>query len=307
MIYTLTLNPSLDHHLTTKRLIKDDIVHAENVRWDPGGKGLNVTRVIQELGGQSCAFGIMGGPSGKMLKEMLEGRRINHHFCQIPGNTRINCKITTGDGEHFQIQGPGPKLTVVDIKRVIALIENAKPRPSYWVLAGSLPPGVSANIYAKLVVHFQKRGEKCLIDSDGEPLKRAINAKPFLIKPNEFELERLIGRKLMTQNQVLAAARALTQKADIVAVTLGKKGALMVTSNDAWHLTAPSVKVKGPVGAGDAFLDGLIFALDNGEGLRDASRWAVAAAAASVMKEGTANGSRNEVKRLVKRIVLKNF
>lgn len=306
MIYTLTLNPSLDQHLIVRKLVKDDTVRAEKVRLDPGGKGLNVTRVIQELGGQSRAFAIAGGHSGVMLKQMLAERRIDHQLCQVHGTTRTNVKVAASDGSHIQIQGRGPQLTGSEVKRIRAMVERAQPRPSYWVLAGSLPPGVTPDFYGQLIKAFQKRGEKCVLDADGESLKRGINAKPFLIKPNAFELERLIGRKLKMRSQILTAARSLTQKTHVVAVTLGPKGALIVTANEAWHLTAPSGEIKSSVGAGDAFIGGFLFALDKGEDLRVASRWAIASATASIHQEGTANVRRRDVQSLIKRVDLQN-
>ncbi|MBL8012519.1 MAG: 1-phosphofructokinase family hexose kinase [Candidatus Omnitrophica bacterium] len=305
MIYTLTLNPSLDQHFIVKKIIKDDVVYAQQSCLDPGGKGLNVTRVIQQLGGKSRAFTMAGGSCGKLLEEMLHQQSIHHRLYRIQGNTRTNIKITAHDGSHIQIQGQSPRLKAADIKPFFHMIEQVKPRPSYWVLAGSLPQGITPAIYAQLIQSFHKRGEKCVLDADAEPFQHGVLAKPFLIKPNEHELQRLMGKKLMTRNQMLKAARELTRKVDIVVVTLASKGALVVTPSESWHLTLPPVEVKSPVGAGDAFLGGFLFALDRKESLQDAARWAMAAATASVRRHGTANCRHSDVLALVKRVVLK--
>lgn len=307
MIYTLTLNPSIDQYITVKKLIPSDKVKAEDVSHDAGGKGFNVTSVINELGGKSKAFGITGGQQGEALKGLLIQNKIDHHLCSIQGEIRTNLIIKDrSNGSQTRINLPGPRLRAKDIQCLLGTIEKVQPRPSYWALSGSIPPGVPQNIYQRLIACLQKRGERCVLDTDDEPLKLGLRAKPFLIKPNEFELERLTGRRCATQKEILAAGRRLTATAQVVAITLGKKGAYVITQDEAWHLTAPAVRVKSDVGAGDAFIGGFLTALDRGEGLMDASRWAIATSTSSVMNEGSAQCQRQDVERLVKRVKVKN-
>ena len=306
MIYTLTLNPSLDRHITVKKLVKDDKIPAETVRFDAGGKGINVSRVIKELGGRTKAFGIVGGYQGQIFKELLCREGIDHELCESSGSTRINLKIINlADRSHIQINAPGPRLNAGEVKRLLALVEQIIPRPSFWVLAGSIPPGVSDDTYKRLIQLFQKRGERCVLDTDGKSFKKGLEARPFLIKPNEFELERLLGRRCRTDRQLLATGRELTHKAEVVAITLGNKGALVVTKDDAWRLKGIPVKVQSHTGAGDAFLGGFLTALDKGDDLPTTARWAVAVATVSVMNKGTARCKHADVKQMIKRVTIK--
>ncbi|MBP6343980.1 MAG: 1-phosphofructokinase [Candidatus Omnitrophica bacterium] len=308
MIYTLTLNPSIDQFITVKKLVPKDKLKGEDIRLDPGGKGFNVSRVVQELGGKTKAFGVIGGHTGEMVKDLLLQRSIPHDFCQVDGETRTNLIINDrSTGAQTRINPPGPRLRADDVKRLLGLIERASPRPSYWAICGSLPPGVPDNIYQRLIAYLQKRGERCVLDSDDQQLKLGLKAKPFMIKPNVFELERLLGRACKNREQILKAGRQLTAHAEVVAITLAEKGAYIVTKNDAWHLPALDVKVKSDVGAGDSFIGGFLWALDAGKDLHEASRWAVAAATGSIMREGTAQCQRRDVNRLIKQVTLKSF
>lgn len=305
MIYTLTLNPSIDQFITVKKLVPKDKLKGEDIRLDPGGKGFNVSRVVQELGGKTKAFGVIGGHTGEMVKDLLLQRSIPHDFCQIDGETRTNLIINDrASGAQTRINPPGPRLRADDVRRLLAMIDRASPRPSYWAICGSLPPGVPDNIYQRLIAHLQKKGERCVLDSDDKQLKLGLKAKPFMIKPNVFELERLLGRKCKNREQILKAGRQLTAHAEVVAITLAEKGAYIVTKNDAWHLPALDVKVKSDVGAGDSFIGGYLWALDTGKDLHEASRWAVAAATSTVMNEGTAQCREEEVKRLLKWVMV---
>lgn len=306
MIYTLTFNPSIDQYLTVEKLIPNDKLKAENIYVEPGGKGFNVARVIQELGGETRAFGFSGGRTGEILGELLKRDHIDHQFCLVKGEIRTNLVIRERvSGAQTRINPPGPRLSLSDIRRLLAMLDAVRPRPSFWVLSGSIPPGVPENIYQKIIERFQERGERCALDTDERALKLGLKAKPFMIKPNRFELERLTGGKFTNREDILKAGRKLTQNAEVVAITLAEKGAYVITQEDAWHLSAPKVRVKSDVGAGDAFLAGFLTALDRGEGLDEASRWAVAAATSSVANDGTARCKRDDVKRLAKRIKVK--
>lgn len=306
MIYTLTLNPSIDQHITVRKLIPNDKITPENIRLEPGGKGFNVSRVIQELGGETRAFGFAGGHAGNFLTDLLRREKIGHHLCRIDVETRTNIIIKDRtSATQTRINPPGSRLDRDDVKRLLNIVEKAAPRPAFWVLCGSVPPGVGDDIYKRLIKFFQVRGERCVLDTDEEPLKKGLSAKPFMIKPNAFELARLMGRNIKMKSDILAAGRRLTGSAQIVAITLAQNGAYVFNQNEAWHCHAPPVKVKSDVGAGDSFLGGFLTALERGEDMISCSRWAIAAATASVMQEGTARCEWRDVKRIVKRVTIK--
>jgi 1-phosphofructokinase family hexose kinase len=304
MIYTLTLNPSIDQYMTVKKLVPNDKLKAEDIRLEPGGKGFNVSRVIRELGGKTKAFGFLGGHTGDMIMERLEN--ISHQFCRINGETRTNLVIRDRtSGLLTRINPPGPRLNAQDIRRLTDMLETAKPRPAYWVLSGSLPPGVPDYIYQKLISVFQKRGERCILDADDRALKLGIKSRPFMIKPNTYELERLIGHPCRTKNEIITAGRRLAESVEIVAITLAKRGAYVITQDGAWHCAAPPVEGKSDVGAGDSFIGGFCTALDRGEDYPSATRWAVAAATSTVKHSGTARCERRDVMQFVNRMTVK--
>ncbi len=301
MIYTITLNPSIDQHITINKLIKDDTLKAQSVRRDPGGKGINVSRVVKELGGQTKAFGIIGGCGGYMLRDLLDRKEIEYQFFEILGETRINFIMTDlSDKTQTRISAPGPAVENRDIEKFIEMIKGVAPRPSFWVLGGSLPPGVSKDACKKIIEYLQKKGEKCVLDADGEVLEQGIGAAPFFIKPNEFELERLLKRQVEGDEDIIKAAEELCHRygIGIVAVSLGKRGAFFVTEKEAWKLETPDVEVQSKVGAGDSMVGGFLVALDDNQTLEMAARNAVAAGTAAVMSEGTQLCRREDVEKL---------
>ena len=306
MIATVTLNPSVDQHLTVKRLIKDDALRAVSVQRFAGGKGINVTRVVHELGGRGCAFGFVGGFPGQMLTGWLDDARIPHAFQRIDGDTRINTTITDlHDRTQTHIRAAGPRVTRRDLQRLVRQLVARRPKPSFWVLGGSLPPGAPDDFYERLINTLEATGVRCVLDADDEAMVEGLKATPFLIKPNEYEFERLTGQRADTDAHIIAAARdVVAQGTAVVLVTLGPRGAIVVTADDAFRVTTPTVTVKSKVGAGDSTIAGTLLALERGATVRAAVRYGVAAGTAAVLTEGTQLCERRAVARLVRRIAV---
>jgi len=258
MIGTVTIHPSIDQHILIDKLTKDDAIRAREIRRDPGGKGINVSRVVKELGGETVAFGISGGCAGYMLKSLMAEHGIPFEAIEVPEETRINVILTDrADRTQTRISAPGPRMALADVEGFMQKIVTAHPLPPWWVLGGSLPPGVPEDFYARLIMLLQAQGAKCLLDADDEALKIGLQAKPYLIKPNEREFARLVGRSLPDEGALIAAARTVIQQGvQMVAITLGRKGALIVSQDAALHVTSPDIEVKSKVGAGDSFLAG---------------------------------------------------
>ncbi|OGX39247.1 MAG: hypothetical protein A3C53_08850, partial [Omnitrophica WOR_2 bacterium RIFCSPHIGHO2_02_FULL_68_15] len=205
MIGTVTLNPSVDQHLSVPRLVKDDAIRASAARWFAGGKGVNVTRAVHELGGRGCAFGFLGGLPGRMLTRWLDEAGIPHRFTPIAGDTRINTTITDRhDGTQTHIRTPGPRVTPRDLDRLTATLLASRPAPRFWVLGGSLPPGAPTTCYRRLIERLEATGAQCVLDTDDEALTAGLDATPFLIKPNEHEFERLTGRRAGSDRRIVA-------------------------------------------------------------------------------------------------------
>lgn len=304
MIGTITVNPSIDHHIVIDKLVKDDAIRALETRRDPGGKGINVSRAVKELGGETAAFGVAGGCAGYMLKSLMAEKDIPFEAVELPQESRINVIITDrSDGTQTRISATGPRMSLADIDLLVDRILARKPAPDWWVLGGNLPPGAPNDLYVRLIRELQGRGAKCLLDADDEVLKFGVQANPYLIKPNEYEFERLVGRSLPDEGALLLAAREVALRGvQVVALTLGRKGALVVTPNQAFRASTPPVEVKSKVGAGDSFLAGCVLALSQGRPLEEALRLAMAAGAAAVMNDGTQLCRRQDVERLVPQV-----
>ena len=310
MIYTVTINPSIDQHITIKELVKDDTLKAEKIHRDPGGKGINVSRVVKELGGKTKAFGFIGGCAGYMLRDLLDRDSIDYKFCEILGETRINFIMTDlSDNSQTRVSAPGPEINKQCITELIKMLEQVSPRPRFWVFGGSLPPGAPEDTYKILIQYFQNKGERCVLDTDGEALKLGLEANPFLIKPNEFELERLCGQKFESENEILLAGREICEKGvEIVAISLGSKGAIFVTKTKAFKLIRPNdIEVRSKVGAGDSLIGGLLVALERNDDLESVLRWAIAAGTAAVMTEGTQLCLRKDVEELFGEITVRSI
>ena len=309
MIYTITLNPSIDQHITIEKLIKDDAIRAKHITRDPGAKGINVSRVVKELGGQTRAFAIIGGCAGYMMRDLLDRNRIDFSVIEIIGETRINVIVTDlSDRTQTRISMPGPSITADNIEDFIRLIDEAKPEPSFWVLGGSLPPGAPKDTYKRIIKHLRKKGQKCVLDADGEALRLGIEAVPFLIKPNEYEFERLVNRPIKNDEDIIEASMQLCSRGiEIVIVSFGARGALVVTKKEAFKFESPEVEVRSKVGAGDSLIGGLLVSLEKGLSLKESARYAAAAGTAAVITEGTKLCLRDDVDKMVDSIKVKSL
>lgn len=300
MIATVTLNPSIDHHVVIAKLVKDDAIRAQETWRDAGGKGINVSRAIKELGGETLAFSVAGGCAGYMLRSLIAEAGVTLEAVELPQETRINVILTDrSDTTQTRVSTSGPWMSLADCDSFASQILRYAPAPEWWVLGGSLPPGAPNDLYARLITQLQSRGAKCILDADGDALSLGIQARPYLIKPNEYELERLARKPLKDESAILEAARDIVSSGvEVVAVTLGEKGALVVDRHGAFRARSPAVDVKSKVGAGDSFLAGCVMALSRGEPLERALSLAMAAGTAAVMNEGTRLCRQSDVERL---------
>ena len=301
-IATLTLNPTLDDAVETAALVPDDVSPARQVRLDPGGKGINVARTLHRLRVPTIAYAPIGGWSGNRLQYLLESEGVPHCLSGVPGETRVNLIITTTrDNVQYRLNYPGPTLTHADITLLLADMAALDPKPVFWVLGGSLPPGAPPNTYAVAIQQAHRLGIRVLLDADQEALRLGVLASPYLIKPNRYELSRLTGQELGTRPAMLSAAREMIEAhgIQIVLLSLGADGALVINRQEAWGLVPPPVTPLSRIGAGDAMVAGMARALALGESLVDAGRYAVAVGTAKVLSPGTALAKPDEVQRLL--------
>ncbi len=294
MIATVTLNPSLDFTVAVDRLVVDDVIRMKGIRKDPGGKGINVSRVINTLGGATIAYGFIGGHEGGALSVLLAEEGILTSFIAIEGDTRINVIISEGEtGTQTRINAEGPRVRVEDLDRLRSRLWKMGGlycAAQFMVFAGSIPPGLPKTTYRDLIEEARERGIKPVLDTDGDALKHGVKAKPYMIKPNSYELERLVGRELKDagDQEIIQAAREVqAMGVEVVAVTRGKKSAVLVTPERVYVGIPPQVKTVSAVGAGDSFLAAFLLAILQGKGFGEAFRWGLAAGSATAMTPGT--------------------
>lgn len=301
-ILTLTMNPVIDKSCTTESVVANRKLRCSEPSHEPGGGGLNVSKAIQELGGNSVAAYPAGGPTGEQLQHMLAQINIEQRVQHIRAWTRQNLiVIENSSGQQFRFGMPGAALNEDDWQRLLQIVEQ-EDRPDYIVASGSLPPGVPEEFYAKLARITQNMKVRLILDTSGRPLQQALQESVFLIKPNIRELGEIVGARIKSEEEQENAAKELIQKGHCqhVVLSLGAAGVLFVTANHSERIRSPSVEVKSRVGAGDSTVAGIVLALSQGKDLPEAVRFGVAAGAAAVMTEGTQLCRREDTERLYK-------
>ncbi|MGM9537662.1 MAG: 1-phosphofructokinase [Candidatus Onthomonas sp.] len=304
MIYTVTLNPALDKTVEIPHFSLDTVNRIATLRTDPGGKGINVSKVIDKLGGKSKAMGILAGATGHAIADQLAQRGLDCAFCFVPGETRTNLKIIDPEGHtNTDINEPGIQVSEEILDGLLAQLTGLLHPEDIVVLAGSLPAGAPKDTYRKWVSTCRAMGAKVFLDADGELLAQGIQAGPYLIKPNNDEFSRLMGRQLETVEELHAAARQLLEKGiRQVIVSMGGRGALYVTREKAIYADGLKVKVGSTVGAGDSVVAALAYAEDRGLSLEEAVVLSTATGAANVMCSGTQAAEYSVIEALMPRV-----
>jgi 6-phosphofructokinase 2 len=300
-VLCLTMNPSVDVSTHTERVVPADKLRCGPARRDAGGGGLNVARVVQRLGGHSSALFPAGGPAGDWLVSHLQSTGLPVRRMPLTEDTRENFTVQAQDtGAEFRFVLPGPTLTEAEWLSCLAAIDSLPHLPAVVVASGSLPPGVPVDFYARLAVIVRSRGSRLVLDTSGSALAAGVAAGVYLVKPNLRELRDLTQAPLDTPTQWRAAAKSLVDegRAEVVALTLGELGALLVTKDGAWGAQALPITVASSVGAGDSFVGALVWALQRGESMPDAFTWAVAAGSAALLTPGTGLCLVEDVQRL---------
>ena len=287
MIYTVTFNPSLDYivRLDDLRLGEINRVNYEQVL--PGGKGINVSIVLSNLGHASTALGFIAGFTGKEIEARMSAYGATCDFIEVKeGMSRINVKAKAK--EETAINGLGPKITEADIDALYAKLDALK-GGDLLVIAGNVPSMLPADIYERIMSRLDGRGIDIVVDAERDLLVNVLPFHPFLVKPNNHELGDIVGATITHREEVEPYARMLQERgARNVLVSMGGDGAVMVTPEGAWYAPPVPVEVKSTVGAGDAMVGGVLAGLsEKPDDMRHALRWGTAAGTASVMTEGT--------------------
>lgn len=302
LIATLTLNPAIDLSTSTARVVPTSKLRCGLPRYDPGGGGINVARVVASLGGQAVAVYPAGGPFGDMLVRILDELGLPQRRVAIAGETRESFTVDEGDsGLQYRFVLPGPTLSAAEQHACLDAIASLQPQPGYLVLSGSFPPGVELGFYDEVAALARRMGARLVLDCSGEALRYAVSRGGIhLLKPSLSELASIAGHDLDSEAAQDAAARELVDRgaAEIVVLSLGGRGALLASRDGVERFRACEVPVRSAVGAGDSMVGAILLALANGRDLRSAVRYGIAAGCATLMRPGTELCRREDVERL---------
>jgi 6-phosphofructokinase 2 len=307
-IVTLTINPAIDIFVNVGRVEPTRKMRCSPPKRDPGGGGINVARVAHRLGGDVMAIYPIGGQIGKLLQRLVEREDIASLVTPSHVETRENfTAFEEATGEQYRFVLPGSPLHRAEWEALLERLASLPKRPKFVVASGSVPPGAPDDFFARVARHAKALGAQTVIDASGAALAAALREGVTVIKPNLIELMEFVKAPLDRDEERIAACRKLAAsgRAEIVALTLGEHGALLVTAERAWRALPLAIEAVSTVGAGDSFLGGLVAALSRGKPLEEAFRVAVAAASAAVLMPGTGLCQPQEVKRLLSKVQIR--
>lgn len=300
MIYTVTLNPSLDYIVEMDQVMVGELNRTKNESKFPGGKGINVSQVLKRLDVDSIALGFLGGFTGDYIEAFLHSLKINTDFVRVNEDTRINVKLKAK--QETEINAKGPSISKEDFE---ALKEKIRKLTSgdTLVLAGSIPASMPLTTYEELVNICNQKGARFIVDAEGDLLKKILPFKPFLIKPNHHELGELFDTVIETSDEVIPYGRELVKKgAQNVIISLAGKGAVLINQDITLIATVPKGKVKSSVGAGDSMVAGFLAVFEKTKNIEEAFRFSVAAGSATAFSIGLC--TRERVESLLSQVTL---
>ncbi|WP_081211452.1 1-phosphofructokinase family hexose kinase [Salegentibacter sediminis] len=289
-IVSLTLNPALDKSTSIDRLQAQKKLRCKEPVYHPGGGGINVSRAIKILGGDSMAIYAGGGPVGDKIEELLKLEGIHQQRINIPHNTRENLMVLeSSTGNQYRFGMPGAKVGEKVLQQCLNIIKGLPDDVEYLVASGSLPPDAPDDFYGRIAKIAKSKNIKCLVDTSGEALVKASEMGVYIMKPNLGELSTLAKKEEISGiEQEEIAKKIINQgKANILIVSLGARGAMLVTKETVDYVIPPTVKQDSTVGAGDSMVAGIILSLSRGDALLDAVKWGVASGTAATITPGT--------------------
>lgn len=286
-VLSLTMNPSLDVSTSVDKVMDTHKLRCGPETLQPGGGGINIARVVKQMGGATRAMFPSGGYTGQRLIKLLTEENVNIESIALPINTRQCFSVhETSSRKDFRFILPGEKLNPEDVQTCLAQMRNLSEAPKFLAASGSLPPGVPINFYADLSTIAKQLGSKFVLDTAGKPLAVALQTGGlYMIKPSQQEMEELINQKLDSETARLEACRQLvsTGATQCVVLSLGEEGALLVTKDIALRAPAIPVKPLSTVGAGDSLLGGILWGLATGKSLEHAFKYGLACAAGTLL------------------------
>ncbi len=306
-VVTLTMNPAIDVSTSIARVVPIHKLRCADALRDPGGGGINVARVISRLGGSVTSIYPIGGISGRLLQRLVEDEGLAGVTFQVVGETRESFTVLeTESGAEYRFVLPGPSLAQSEWRQGLDTLESLSNQTDILVMSGSLPPGLPHDFYACAARVAKGRGVKVILDTSGPALAAGLETGLFLIKPNLRELRELTGEALEDETSwVAVCSRLVTSgQVEVVALTLGDKGALLVSRNSTLRAPALAINAASTVGAGDSFLGAFVWALASGRDLKEAFRYGIAAGSAALLALGTQLCRHHDVERLYSQVII---
>ncbi|MFJ1627111.1 1-phosphofructokinase [Marinilactibacillus psychrotolerans] len=293
MIYTVTLNPSIDYVVYMDSEVKTGAVNRiQKDRKFPGGKGINVSRILSQLNIENKALGFIGGFTGKFIEDALKKENIQTEFVQVEEDTRINVKVKSNN--ETEINGLGPNISQEKANELMSILSNLT-KEDVVILSGSKSKGLTENFYQEIIKKLKQTGTEFVIDTTGKELKDALSSKPLLIKPNNHELEELFEVSLDTEEDLKRYGKKLVEAgAQHVIISMAEKGAMLFTEKGVYHGKAPKGNLKNSVGSGDSMVAGFTGTLKQTGDSLEAFKYGIASGSATAFEEDLATKDKIE-------------
>ncbi|MDF9840568.1 MULTISPECIES: 1-phosphofructokinase [unclassified Paenibacillus] len=288
MIYTVTLNPSIDYIVEVEDMKLGSLNRMSRDLKLPGGKGINVSRVLNQLKVDNTATGFLGGFTGRFIEDWLREEGTASSFVPVGGDTRINIKLKSG--EETEINGTGPEITAAEAESLMNKLRNLQ-AGDIVVMSGSIPPSLGGDFYNRLIGVCKQQDAQFVIDTTGQALQQALEHSPLLVKPNHHELAELFGVTISTREEIIMYGRKLLEAgAQHVLVSMAGEGALLITEQGVYAASAPAGQVRNSVGAGDSMIAGFVGTLSREGDVLEAFRTGVASGSATAFSDDLADG-----------------
>lgn len=288
MIYTVTLNPSIDYIVEVEDMRLGSLNRMTRDLKLPGGKGINVSRVLNQLKVQNTATGFLGGFTGRFIEDWLREEGTSSDFVPVSGDTRINIKLKSG--EETEINGTGPDISSEEAEALMNKLRNLE-AGDIVIMSGSIPPSLGEDFYSRLIGVCRQQGAEFVIDTTGQALQQTLVHGPLLVKPNHHELAELFGVSISTREEIIIYGRKLLEAgAQHVLVSMAGEGALFISEQGVYYANAPAGRVKNSVGAGDSMIAGFVGTLSMEGDALEAFRTGVACGSATAFSDDLADG-----------------
>ncbi|MGB8455984.1 MAG: 1-phosphofructokinase [Anaerocolumna sp.] len=309
MIITVTMNPAIDKTVELEQLERGSLNRLKNVIMDVGGKGINVSKTIKELGGETIATGFLGGSGGILIERVLKEQGIKSEFVEIKNEVRTNMKVLEANGFITELNEPGPVVSIEELGQLTQKLVCYAKEDTLFVMAGSISNGIDKTVYQDLILKVKEKGAKVFLDADGELFIHSLEAGPDYIKPNRAELEEYFHMDYRADEKELVKMgnKLLDKGIKMAAISLGQMGALFLTRDKAIKCPGLKVAAHSTVGAGDAMVAALAYGIDQGLSFEECAKIGLASSAGAVTTKGTKPPTRELVEELMKKVEIINL